>query len=189
MNNTSAPLKTPLARAIGILAVLFLAYELVVNIGSLKCKWAMCDASASATAWIDQNNNGLEDAGEIPLHGVCVWFELSSPLSTNIDQTGDCSTSSSRTDQQGVWGGGFLPGGNCSEIYIFVKPPTGYEPTTPVMVHGCIAQFGFVPTGSVPAKRLLSPDEIIRRENLWRTFQQIASFLALIIVVIDGLAT
>lgn len=121
------------------------------------------DDVASVTAWQDKNANGIKDDDESPFPGVCIWYGYR-PDSVIQNHSDPCQFSDNGvTDEQGNWGQ-FLPGGNCEDIYVFAKPPNGYQPTTDLASNGCSAQFGFVENGVEVSHTVLSIDDFARRK-------------------------
>jgi len=142
------------------------------------------DSFGEAMAWVDSNGNGIQDVGESPLMGVCVWAD-SRPSMYNADQTENiCATSYNHTDKNGRWAR-FFAGGYCRNIYIFAKSPKGYQPTTSLGGNGCTVEFGFVPEGTLEKTNVLSPAEfaqpIIRTQTI-NTWMQLG-FLSTLIVL------
>jgi hypothetical protein len=114
------------------------------------------DSSASAETWIDVNGNGQRDAAEQALADVCVW----SPITFEVPQENQvaelCSITSNHTDSTGQWprrgeeSHTFRAGAHCTDIDVFARPPDGYVATTPLVVNGCHARFGFAPSSTLP---------------------------------------
>jgi hypothetical protein len=117
----------------------------------------LADSSASVIAWVDANGNGVRDPGEKPLPGVCVYV-IPSPSEPAPEQAAEfCKNSDDlwTTDYLGQWphaddkvgGINFFAGSKCSDLWILTVPPKGYEPSTPSIVNGCQADFGFRESG------------------------------------------
>jgi hypothetical protein len=145
------------------------------------------DSIVTAFAWIDSNGNGVIDAREPPLEGVCVWASKDSSF-YNADQTENiCAQPSQLTNAEGEWSS-FSAGRNCDGWYFFSKPPTGYDATTALGVKGCTAQFGFIPEGTGRKFDVISAAELVQRTTRIETIQIIRSsailFLVLLVVVI-----
>jgi hypothetical protein len=102
----------------------------------------LVDSGSNATAWLDSNGDGDRDSSEPPLQGVCIWSDTS-PNAYN--DTRQCRSSLSYTDEYGEWPGDFFAGSSGDDIYIFTKAPPGYRSTTPPAVHSTEAEFGFAP--------------------------------------------
>jgi hypothetical protein len=142
------------------------------------------DSFGVAIAWIDNNGNGKQDYGEQPLEGVCVWAGRS-PSYYNADQAGNiCTMPYYLTNAKGERGQ-FFAGTYCRDIYIFAKPPEGYQPTTSLGGNACTVEFGFVPEGSLEKADVLSPAEFaqpIIREQTTNRLKQIGFLVALIVL-------
>lgn len=117
-------------------SVLWLLFETGFGAGSADCIW-----TGNAVAWIDENRNGIKDAGEIPLPNVQFLVDDMHNEYTNV-------ASEVVTDKDGkailfVW----LPG--CPRVKMEVYPivPQGYELTTSPRLKNTkdkLYEFGFV---------------------------------------------
>lgn len=139
------------------------------------------DGLASATTWLDANANGLQDAGEGDLPDVCVWGEYS--LYGGAVAPDPCAYS--RTDQQGGWGQ-FLPGGECSEFYVFASPPAGFHATTDLVSGGCEAKFGFVQDDVPVNHRVLSIRDYIQQQDRFDSIKRIITTIIVLVLAIVG---
>jgi len=111
------------------------------------------DAGAIADIWLDNNANGVQDAEDIALEGICIWA-TTDPANYVEDVVRDfCNEPDSshtyHTDKNGHVPGkeyriyGILfPGAKCSDVHIYVIVPDGYKATTPTIVNYCEASFG-----------------------------------------------
>jgi hypothetical protein len=107
------------------------------------CLW---DVQAGAEVWVDRNRNGVRDAGEPPMEGVCV-IAYTSPIVPTEDQIArQCSIPQLLTAADGTWPRdpiyGWFAGATCPDVSFLVVPPHGYNLTTPESVTGCDASFG-----------------------------------------------
>ena len=176
---------------IGVLASLIIGSLFAYGGYLAICKpWrlhlALVDADVSARAWVDTNGNGYRDVDETPLEGVCVWdWSAQVPDDEVIAQV--CDDPFHRTGDSGEWPSSeeryltFRAGASCEDIYIFAKPPQGFEATTPIVVNSCYAEFGFAPEGSVSHSH--SYDSFLQSERLAQRRQQIAIMLAVVTAV------
>ena len=137
------------------------------------------DAGANVTVWLDTNGNGKQDGDEPFLPNVCVWGGYLSDFQSLGGWQEICQDKYSLTDESGGWSE-FYAGGTCDEIYIAAQPPKGYRPTTPLVVNGCNAEFGFAP--SDPTSKIPGPDiaQYLQQRN--------TEVLLRVIEVITGLA-
>ncbi len=94
-------------------------------------------ASSNVYTWLDTNENGLADPGELPLPDV----EISYPNLNKTNKNGQART------------GVFKPGCACrcwKDEYVEVVVPDGYRATTPTKIiltsRDANLQFGFKPT-------------------------------------------
>jgi hypothetical protein len=135
---------------------LFILFFVVLGWLASNRQTCCYDSSASAEAWEDSNGNGQRDAGEQSLAGICVW----SPRTREVPQESTvakmCSETFFRTDVSGQWPAPgeedmtFRAGAKCTDIDVFAKPPDGYVATTPLVVNGCHALFGFAQASTLP---------------------------------------
>jgi hypothetical protein len=107
-----------------------------------------------ATAWVDENGNGINDHGELPLAGVCIWSGETALAYRESSE--DCAKSENITLENGRWAGD-LYGNN--DLYIFALPPDGYKSSTPPVVKGNDAEFGFV-SSNMPLKIQIEPMDV-----------------------------
>ncbi len=100
-----------------------------------------CFPTRHAFVWEDANRNGVYDPDESPLSGVMVSME---PLGSQGTVFSGCSGADGMAEINGI--GDF--GRRCDELDLEVIAPTGYEPTTPVVVsligleNDAIVEFG-----------------------------------------------
>ena len=111
----------------------------------------------NASAWLDENSNGVKDAGELPLADVCIWY--------SVNPSDDTSpVSCARTDQNGNWTENFSAGAPQAgaKIYYFAAAPDGYKLTTSNVAEGQNPSFGFAPLPAVssPQSNPLGPKSI-----------------------------
>jgi hypothetical protein len=119
----------------------------------------MCtDGYVTASAWEDLDSDGIRDAGEPPLKGVCISADYKD--FTNDDFPSICyehKYENIYTDATGEWRSpGFMIGGcgtrsqlateavqQCQNIVFAAYPLSGYQTTTETTVIGCKADFGY----------------------------------------------
>ena len=110
-----------------------------------------------ASAWIDQNTNGIKDAGEPPLSNVCIWYSLNQ---TDNTPPSNCI----RTDETGNWNdlfqGGPVQVG--STVHYFAVAPDGYRLTTPNVFDSSNPNFGFAPLS--PAANNSFPSSLVQND-------------------------
>ena len=119
------------------------------------------DAGASIQVWLDANGDGQKGEDESFLPDVCVWAGYASSSEPRWNEM--CEGSGYLTDKNGAWSQ-FFPGGSCKEIYTAVNPPENYFPTTPVIVHGCNAEFGISQEKPASASQAINIGEYLQRE-------------------------
>ena len=95
-----------------------------------------CGWNAPALSWVDENGNGLWDAGELPLEGVQLHVN---DTRNNYKDVGRRSVS----DWNGhanvfVW----LPGCPAARFEVYAIPPTGYQLTTKSVVQVAGSGYG-----------------------------------------------
>ena len=170
----------------GIVAIFLLCYLtyafFTIGVGSYWIFGAR-DGQASVTAWLDKNANGLKETDEPPLPGVCVWYSY---RPDSVDSVPCDFSDYGVTDEQGNWVK-FLPGGRCDTVYVFVKAPNGYQPTSDSASDGCSAQFGFVENDVTVSHKILSINDFARRKItiLWMT----RICVGLFVVAVAGFGT
>jgi hypothetical protein len=120
-----------------------LAASIVLAVSVISQHMPMVDGASYAKAWLDSNGDGVWDATESPLQGVCMW-SYTGPEA--YDEVRRCQYDISLTNDQGIWPGDFHAGARSGDIYIFTDAPMGYRSTTPPAVHASYAEFGFAPT-------------------------------------------
>jgi hypothetical protein len=148
---------------ITLFPLFYILYQTAIHSDFYHSIFGISDGVARVTAWLDSNANGIRDQGEPPLPGVCIWYGYR-PDSKIQDYADPCQFEDhDATDEQGQWGL-FLPGGSCDIVYVFAKPPTGFQPTTDLASNGCSAQFGFVQEGIPVSHKVLSIGEFARRQ-------------------------
>lgn len=145
------------------------------------------DGLASTTAWVDSNTNGIQDPDEKSLANVCIWYGYSPEAGSSLDSFCEFGSVENRniTDDEGKWGQ-FLPGGKCSEVFIFAKTPEGFQATTNLASDGCNAKFGFVAQGVQVKQQILSVDEFIWQRTLFTWITRIIVGLVILVVSVGG---
>ena len=121
---------------------------------------SMDDARAIAYVWVDSNCNSIPDANEVPLPGLCIWHGDSALSSPPRPDYCDIDSESVVSDTNGRWDAGLLWNRTCEDVYIFVRSPNYYQPTTDTVVRGCMAEFGFVRKGECPSASIMTPVEL-----------------------------
>lgn len=123
------------------------AFFLVVLFNYLRIGTVgICDAGVGAKVWLDVNGNGLEDSGEPPFSGACLWANSSSPSSTeDIHGESICNDELDYSGDNGVWTEMF----SCGEetVFVSIKPPAGFKlSTVPLVVaENRLITFGLSP--------------------------------------------
>lgn len=110
-----------------ILTAIFVVICLIVAIGgifSFSMGSADCAWLGIAKAWIDENENGYMDDGEIPLEGVS--FHVDDIRNKYIDVAEPVTTDGNGDAQLDVW----LPGCPDVDFEVYADVPEGYRPTT-----------------------------------------------------------
>lgn len=133
-------LKTLVMRNVTFLLV-FVGTVFVINYWINKNPFHVAvDASVSIKVWNDKNGDGIKEARESFMPNVCVWGGYASEFT---DWWKICESEYYLSDSNGNWSK-FVAGGECDELYSAVNPPSGYRPTTPVVVNECLAEFGLI---------------------------------------------
>lgn len=151
------------------------------------CRPHFVDARAFARVWEDANCNGQPEEGEAPLQGVCVWFgdHADSP----IPHSEYCDNEWGQTDSRGLWDSGLLWNRSCTDVYIFVRTPDGFQPTTGIVVNGCSAEFGFARSLACPKRAIRTPADLVAHERKMQVFTNLAWVLvgSIVIALLGGL--
>jgi len=118
----------------------------------VSCVSPHTDAGAYVYAWEDTNCNGIPETGEHPLEDVCVTLAAGIDAPTPDIPPGGCDwehglTEGGLTNSEGYWSSGIVAS-TCNEIYVVVRSPDGFHPTTPTVKNGCGIQFGFAKESS-----------------------------------------
>ncbi len=143
------------------------------------------DGQASATTWLDSNANGIQDIDEKPLANVCIWSGYS-PESGIPEFLDPCKGHyQETTNEQGQWST-FLPGGGCDEVFVFVRVPEGYRPTTNLASNSCEAKFGFVPDTIEVKQKIINVEQFIQRQTVILWAKRTAIGLLILLIGIFG---
>ncbi len=153
----------------------------------------------SATAWLDDNANGIQDSGEKALANVCIgWGKhvdivdyrdtVSEILNLSHDSRckADQDVPPVATDEEGEWGG--IVSESCQYVFIFARAPEGYQATTDlVSANGCDdAKFGFAPIGVKVKQEIYSVEQFIQREIAILWVKRIATGMVILLAGIFG---
>jgi hypothetical protein len=155
----------------------------------------------SATAWLDDNANGIQDPGEKALANVCIgWGEHAAivssdgpdavsrilDLSYNFQCKAEQVIQPVATDEEGKWGG--LVVESCQNVFIFARVPEGYQATTDLAsANGCVdAKFGFAPVGVQVKQKIDSVEQFIQREIVILWVKRIAIGMIILLAGIFG---
>jgi len=123
------------------------------------------DGAGFVITFIDQDTDGVRDSSEPPLPGVCILSGYRPDIPAAFTEPDPCHYEDyDVTNQQGFWER-FLPGGDCTGLYVFALPPAGFQSTNTPAARACSAAFGFAPDGISVTRDFLTVDEFAGRER------------------------
>jgi len=121
---------------------------------------ADCTWTGNATAWIDENRNGIKDDGEPPLSDVQFFVDDTDNKYTDVG--GDSITNWKGESRLSVW----LPGCPKTKMEVYPQIPLGYELTTSPRLKGGKSdetyEFGFAYLPGVPTATPLPPAPVCK---------------------------
>jgi len=177
-------------KVFGLRSLITFFLSLFIFSGILYLKYipirtAAGDSAGTVYTWVDKNNNGIPDDGEPPLQGVCVWNGRRYPgnsllgfsPSTLSEIQNYCSEKFFQTDADGKWSR-WMPGAYTEDVYLFAVSPDGYQPTTNLGVHNVRANFGFVPKGTQPEKKVVTALDYINNQIMIDRITNVLIFIA-----------
>jgi hypothetical protein len=103
--------------------ILLFGRMMLVVVFSVACS-SDCQFAGTAVAWIDENENGMWDRSEPPLHGVSFFVD---DVENQIRNVGDPAISNENGEALVyVW----LPGCPRVKLEVYATPPPAYRLTT-----------------------------------------------------------
>ena len=141
------------------------------------------DAGGFGMAYLDANCNGVKDAEETPMAGVCVW--TSTYASEPTPSREDCANEYLQTDSEGMGDAAFFSGVSCNDVYVFAQAPDGFQPTTDTVVNDCDGEFGFAREGTCPPHASVTPDRLMAYKGI-RTLVWLVGGPAVVVLLAVG---
>ena len=85
---------------------------------------------------------------------------------------------------RGLWDSGLPWNRSCTDVYIFVRTPDGFQPTTDMVVNGCSAEFGFARSPACPKRAIRTPSDLVAHERKMQVLTNLAWVLVGSIVIV-----
>ena len=151
---------------IGILTLYFALLSIPVQINFSK--YYQNRYHPEVFSYIDLNGNGIHDAEEPPLPGVCLNRRYNLSTASEYIESFDCDDNwHIKTDISGLWISDH-PESNisCKDTYIVAIPPDGYRSTNTPIDNFCDPEFGFVEDENLKVKNFISVDQYAQIQHL-----------------------